>query len=284
MEIRNAAAWSRCVAAIALGLCVASCEDDKSAASSAPFRIDPRESVLTEPNQRVVLRAIGGHLPMRWRVSTNSLGWISGGGGDTVTYVSSAVKGVNEVTVTDAQQWTAKAIVIQKEKEVIEPLTIAPTAGTINNNGGQIVFTAKGGKTPYGWSVSDGNLGSIASKGKTLATYTRRAAGQNSVILTDSRGAAAIATVTQPAVPAGTALKATASATTLNAPGEKATIAASGGTPPYTWTVLDVALGHFLSGASTDANVVYVRDGRGENVVRLRDSAGSTFDLLITQP
>ena len=56
---------------------------------------------------------------------------------------------------------------------------------------------------------------------------------------------------------------ATANPATLTKDGAKSILTATGGTPPYNWSVVDASLGHIL-GSATGNSVVYVRDHAGD--------------------
>lgn len=78
-------------------------------------------------------------------------------------------------------------------------------------------------------------------------------------------------------------LTASVSPTKLENDGDKAIGIASGGVPPYTWTVLDAALGHIV-GSDTGASIAYMRDHEGQNVLRVRDKKGTVINIVIEQP
>jgi hypothetical protein len=73
----------------------------------------------------------------------------------------------------------------------------------------------------------------------------------------------------------------TPSSATLEYDGAKAKMKAHGGTPPYSWEVIDVALGSIIGSGE---NIVYQRDAVGDNVVKLRDSAGAVVYAIMKQP
>jgi hypothetical protein len=59
-------------------------------------------------------------------------------------------------------------------------------------------------------------------------------------------------------------------------------LSVSGGTPPYTWSVNDIALGNVSP--STGYSVVYTRAEQGDNAVLAQDSLGDYAFLVIQQP
>lgn len=80
----------------------------------------------------------------------------------------------------------------------VADLTVSPTTVTLNGDGDMASFTASGGTSPYSWSVTDVFRGSVVDAGGSSAAYQRSAAGDNTVIVQDSRGKKAYAVVTQP--------------------------------------------------------------------------------------
>lgn len=158
-------------------------------------------------------------------------------------------------------------------------LTISPSEAGGTRVGQKINFKAAGGATPYTWHVADPAYGTLTVKGWSEAVYTVAKVGDNEVIVTDQRSHAAIARV-MGAVPALTAVAVPA---TLQNDGDKSVLTASGGQPPYQWTVLDAALGH-LVGNAAGASVAYMRDHNGDNVVRVQDADGAVFKVRIEQP
>ncbi|OQA29617.1 MAG: putative enoyl-CoA hydratase echA8 [Verrucomicrobia bacterium ADurb.Bin345] len=81
-------------------------------------------------------------------------------------------------------------------------------------------------------------------------------------------------------------LTATAVPETITQVGGRSVLTASGGTPPYTWTVSDNALGSLADGVDTGQSVVYVAStlGSGDNSVRCEDSSGQSVSVVIMQP
>lgn len=77
-------------------------------------------------------------------------------------------------------------------------LTVSPATVTLDGQGDMASFTASGGTSPYSWSVTDVFRGSVVDAGGSSAVYQRSAAGDNTVIVQDSKGKKAYAVVTQP--------------------------------------------------------------------------------------
>ncbi|MDP6524188.1 MAG: hypothetical protein QGH15_08190 [Kiritimatiellia bacterium] len=195
--IRNSAIL---VALSACSIILCGC-DDGSSPSGNDFRIEPSRVTLSLTEETVTLTVIGGLEPLTWAVTTNALGTVSGSG-RTVTYTRTDLTGANHVEVTDNQTWTATAIITQmgeeEEEEEDEPLTVSPTSATLDYDGDQVVFTASGGIEPYSWEVGDSSLGTVSWDASSTAIYTRNTTGENTVVVYDHEGHAALAEVNQP--------------------------------------------------------------------------------------
>jgi hypothetical protein len=80
----------------------------------------------------------------------------------------------------------------------VASLTISPTTVELAGDGDMASFTAAGGTSPYSWSVTDVFRGSVVDSGGSGAAYQRSAAGDNTVVVKDSKGKKAYAVVSQP--------------------------------------------------------------------------------------
>lgn len=164
-----------------------------------------------------------------------------------------------------------------------QDVTITPAAVALTNAGQKVVFTVQGGKGSWTWDVAIPARGTIVPTTQTSqGVYTATTVGPNSVIVYDRYGHAAIATISGEATSSASALSAQAAPTTLSVDGGKSVLTASGGTPPYAWSVVDVALGNV--DAASGSSVVYTRYSAGDNAVRVTDSAGDTVNVVIAQP
>ena len=169
-----------------------------------------------------------------------------------------------------------------RSSTAVRDITVSPASATITFAGQKINYRAVGGKPPYTWAVSSPSRGTISALSSTYeAIYTVILVDNNDIIVYDSRGQAGVATV----IGESSALVATANPDTITQPGGRSILTATGGIPPYTWTVADIALGS-IDGPNTGQSVVYVAStvGSGDNTVRCEDSAGNSVNVLIKQP
>ncbi|HPF99895.1 MAG TPA: hypothetical protein PLE77_07490 [Kiritimatiellia bacterium] len=158
-------------------------------------------------------------------------------------------------------------------------LTITPGAASVSYVGQKVSFRAQGGEKPYTWTVSNNAKGTVAASGSEQGVYTVIEVSPNDVIVTDAKHATAIALVSGPESP----LVVTANPETIPAGSSISILTASGGVPPYNWTVSDTARGDVLS--STGSSVTYTRNPgtTGSNAITVRDSAGNTVSIIIKQ-
>ena len=160
-------------------------------------------------------------------------------------------------------------------------LKIAPTFGSASIVGQTIVFTVSGGNGAFHWGVSDNANGKIESKGADSAMYTCLRVGNNDVIVQDDGGHYASAHIT-PVVDDMTINPASAS---LSAGALNVSFAVSGGTPPYSWTSGNPALGTVSYSASSSYVAAYtaVAGAYGQNVITVLDAEGRTTSAIVTQ-
>jgi len=157
-------------------------------------------------------------------------------------------------------------------------LTVAPASATATFIGQAISFTVSGGSGGFKWSVAN-SAGSVRVEGSSMAVYTVGTLSGNSVIVYDSAGHAGVATITGPNDPS---LSAAADPISLSSDGSKSILTATGGTPPYSWSVTDLALGTLNSGSGQQ--VVYTRGHVGDNSVTVSDSTGASYHVILQQP
>ena len=158
-------------------------------------------------------------------------------------------------------------------------LSISPESANPEFVGQQIVFTASGGESPYDWGVANAN-GTIAhnnSRDRATATYTVvTAGGDNSVIVSDEDGRAAIAEI---GAAAAAALQIVPSSVTIDKDDASYTFNTVGGVTPFTWAVNNTILGTIPANDG-----VYVPNAVvGTNQISLVDNAGTATTATLIQ-
>lgn len=162
-------------------------------------------------------------------------------------------------------------------------VVISPSLVGGTNVGETFVFTASGGNPPYRWDMQQNDLGRLATRGsdRNQGIYTVLKVGDNEIVVYDQDGQAGVAQIDGSYTTVR--LVAVASPSTLAKNGDKSVMTASGGTPPYSWTVVDASLGHVV-GSGTGNTVIYMRDHSGDNAITVTDHAGNVYHMVITQP
>ncbi|MFH0878760.1 MAG: hypothetical protein V2A34_03520 [Lentisphaerota bacterium] len=171
-------------------------------------------------------------------------------------------------------------------------VSISPTVAAVTFVGEEVSFMGNGGDGPYHWDVANTHAGSVIVRGWSQCIYKAKAIEANDVIVYDTHGHAAIAKisagsstntpVTPTPTPTPTPLAVSPTGATLNDFGDSVLLSASGGTPPYAWSVANLGLGNVNS--SSGSTVVYTRSFSGNNSVTVSDSAGSSRQVPISQP
>lgn len=269
-------------AALSAALFIIGCESG-SDKSSDSFKIEPAAHNLTLEEATLTLKAVGGKEPLTWKISDTTLGTLTGtNNARNVTYTRNTKEGTQTIEVSDANTWTANALIHQIS--TITPVTISPTAVTLTSDGDKTVFTAAEGVPPYAWTVGIAARGSVAVDGFSQATYTRQAESNNTVIVTDKQGHAAITEISQP----GTATLTVSPVTATVNIRQSLVFSAIGGVSPYTWAFQNAP----GSGGGRSINpaignqTAYTAGGliNTTDIIQLTDANGTIAFATVTVP
>ena len=243
-----------------------------------------------------IVAADGGTAPYTWSVGSGSLP--SGLTLDSSTGVINGTPTVAgsstfTITATDSAGFAAGSVFTIA---VTPPLTVSTTSLPSGTQGAfySATIAVSGGTAPYTWSIGPGSLpsGLILARSTGIITGTPITAGSSTftITATDSVGLTAETTLTIPIAPALTVTTTSLPSGTEGLP-YSATIAASGGFEPYTWSVtagslpdgltLDALTG-IVSGTPTVAGTFLFTA-----TVTASDGAGSmsqSFSLVVNQP
>ncbi|HLH16921.1 MAG TPA: putative Ig domain-containing protein [Bryobacteraceae bacterium] len=241
----------------------------QTASASIPLTINPSTLTITTkslPNGAVAsaysatLVATGGVTPYTWT---------AGGlpNGLTIDPVSGAITGTPTapgtsnltIKVTDFEN-PAQSATTTLSLVITSPLLTITTTSLNSGIVGQaynMTMTATGGTTPYSWSATGlpAGLSINASTGAITGTPTAAANASVTIKVTDSTTPTAqAASVTLTLNIAAGPLTITTTSLTSGAAGQaySLTVAASGGTPPYTWSATGLPAGLSIN-ASTGA-------------------------------
>ncbi len=261
------------------------------AAIGGPLQI----TTLTLPDGQVsapyatTLIAIGGTKPYAWTISAGSLP-----AGLTLNAASGSISGTStqsgsfSVTIqakdASTPQQTAGKVLSLHVAAAVSPVQIVTTSlvgGQVSSAYGATV-TATGGTTPYSWSISAGALPNgltLSGAGQISGTPTAAGTSTFTVKVTDASTPAKTATASLSIVIAAAPVPPVQVTTTSLAGGQvsgaySATVAASGGTTPYSWSVSAGALpnGLTLSGAGQISGTP-TTSGTVSFTVRVADSS-----------
>ena len=227
------------------------------------------------------LTASGGTAPYTWS-GTGVDGLVLSAAGVLSGTPSGAGTFTQTVTVRDSVGATASRSLTLS---VAAPLVISTTSllPAVAQRSYTATFTATGGTAPYAWAGTGVDGLTLSASGVLSGTPSLAGTFTQSVTLTDSAGATASASLTL-TVAASLAIS-TASLPSGTVGGTySATLAAMGGTPPYTWSGAGVdglapSTTGVLSGTPSGAGMFALS-------VTVKDSAGATatasFSVTIT--
>jgi hypothetical protein len=240
------------------------CESTAMVTASVPLTITPA-TISLGAGGTVAFTASGGTLPYTYSVTAGT-GTINPGTG---FFTAPPIAESDTVRVTDGALNTAVASVTVTNPPALQ---ISPTTATLNT-GANCTFTASGGVPPYVFSVTSGTGTIVPATGLFTAPGI---AEIDTVKVTDAGARTASATPVTIVLPGGPLTISPGPTSSVDA-GQMLTFTASGGTPPYTFSV-------FAGGGSIiPVTGVYTAPlSAGTATVRVTDSASATSDSLVT--
>ena len=234
--------------------------------------VDPTLLTVTLSGQTNVLCNAGttGTATVDASGGTGTLTYSWSPAGGTLATATGLSAGDYTVTVTDSNNCTQTVSATITEPTALTASISATTNLTCNGSGnGSATVDATGGTTPYSYSWT--------GSASTTSTATDLTAGDYTVTVTDNNGCQQVAatTLTEPA-----ALTATASVnsnvTCNGAADGVASVTASGGTAPYTYS--------WSGSAGTTETVTNLAPGSYTVTVTDANSCTATSDITITEP
>jgi len=158
-------------------------------------------------------------------------------------------------------------------------IAVSPSSATISVNNDTEKFTASGGSGSYTWSVNNSSYGTLNNSSGASVTYTRKAAGNNSITVKDTDNNSTTVSITQPAA---AAIAISPTSKTLNSDNETVAFTASGGSGSYTWFITSSTFGSLNT--SQGSAVTYTRKAAGSNIITVSDTDSGSASATITQP
>ncbi|MEK7403585.1 MAG: putative Ig domain-containing protein, partial [Acidobacteriota bacterium] len=236
------------------------------------------------------LAALGGTAPYTWSIGAGSLpAGLSLNPSTGIISGTPAAAGTSNLTiqVADASGNTvSKAFVLT----IASGLTISSTSPLPAGVVGRAYFhalAAAGGTSPYSWTLTAGALPSglaLSSSGTISGTPAASGAFQFTVQVSDAAGATASKALS--ITIGATVIITTPSPLAGGVAGQafSQTIAASGGTPPYTWSLSAGSLpaGLTLNGSTGVISGTPSTAGNFSFSVQVTDSAGASFVTAFT--
>ncbi|HTC96066.1 MAG TPA: hypothetical protein VK699_21670 [Terriglobales bacterium] len=234
-------------------------------ATFSSLLISPATATLNASESQT-FSAGGGASPYAFSIVTNN----SGGTIDAFSgaYIAGTKGGVTDtIRVTDNSSNTSNATVT-----VLSTLAISPQSASVNSGGSQ-TFSASGGNSPYSYSIVINNSGGTMNASNGAYTAGAKGGVADTVRVTDNAGNISNATVT---VRGPLAISpASASVATTNTK----TFSASGGMPPYSFSIVTNHSGGTIN-SSTGAYTAGANAGVTDTV-RATDAAGTTSNATV---
>ena len=167
--------------------------------------------------------------------------------------------GAYTVTVKDAGSCTnTTGVTVSNSSSLQVSTTVSGT--TCGSNNGSIVISASGGTLPYQYSINGTTY-------QTSGTYINLAAGTYTVFVKDAGGCLNSKTVLVAASSGPQQVNATVTDASCNTNNGKITVAASGGTTPYTYSI---------DGVNYQSSNIFTNLAGGTYTITVKDAKGCT--------
>jgi hypothetical protein len=238
-------------------------------------RVIPASATIQYPaasTPAMTFTASGGDAPYAWTVDKPGVASISGSASERT--VNLTANGIGEVTVTVFDKYNQSASATLTVVSLLP--RIVPSRAVIGNTG-TIAFTASQGVAPYTWNVGDINVGTLSAFTGESVTFSALNPGNTVVIVTDSAGHSAQATVEVKSI---TPIISPSEAFLTS--GDVVTFQAVGGTLPYQWINSNPSLGTIVILSDATAQFTASADTFGAATITLEDAAGQTGTATVT--
>ncbi|HLL54699.1 MAG TPA: putative Ig domain-containing protein, partial [Myxococcaceae bacterium] len=232
------------------------------------------------------LAASGGKAPLTWSVSTGSLptGLSLSSGGALSGTPTAAINGSFSVTVSDANGRTSTRM-LTLTVYAQPAITTASFADAYAGTAYSATAAATGGKAPLSWAVSAGALPAglgLSAAGVISGTPTAAGTASFTLRVTDANGVGATRALTL-AVFTAISVSTSSLADGYAGTAYSATLSATGGQAPYSWSITAGALPGGLT-LSTSGSVAGTPTAAGSSsfTVQVTDANGASATRALT--
>jgi hypothetical protein len=208
----------------------------------------PASATCGSSNGSITAFGSGGVAPLQYSINSNT--YQSG------NIFTNLTPGAYTVTVKDANGCTNSTVVTIPNSPA-PTLSAVSTAASCNNVNGTITATANGGILPLQYSINGTTF-------QSSNIFTGLAAGVYTVTVRDNTGCTNIVSVTI-ANTGGPTVAVSSVASACNTNSGSITITASGGQPPYQYSINNISFqaGNIFNGLAAGNYIVYTKDASG---------------------
>ncbi|PYK43005.1 MAG: hypothetical protein DME53_13670 [Verrucomicrobia bacterium] len=200
---------------------------------------------------------------------------------------SSLAAGSYTITVKDANgcATTQPVTITQPAAAVSSSISSQTNVACFGGSTGSVTVAGSGGTSPYTFSKDGVNFGASG-------TFSNLAAGSYTVTVKDANGCTTTqpVTITQPAAALGSSISAQTNVACFGSSTGSVTVAGSGGTAPYTYSIDGINFGNSgtFSNLAAGSYTITVKDANGctttQPVTIIQPASGLTASALATNP
>jgi hypothetical protein len=212
------------------------------------------------------LAATGGQSPYSWAIASGTLpsgitlsaaGVFAGTPSQNGTFNFTVSATDSEATPKTVSQ--SLSLVVQAAMPALSIITTSLSNAT-SGTGYSATLAATGGQSPYTWAIASGTLPSgitLSAAGVLAGTPSQSGTFNFTVSATDSENTPKVANQSLSLLVAAPPLSITTSSLPNGTEGSPydATVSATGGTPPYTWSISSGSLPSTVTLAATSGNI-----------------------------
>ena len=245
-----------------------------SASFSAGFTVSLTQSAVScfgGSNGSVAATINGGTPPYLVTLGGTTQTVLTDGGSTTFTGLTAGLQSVH-VVATGGCTKDATITVTQPASAVSASITSQTNVACFGGSTGSVTVAGAGGTSPYTYSIDGTNFG-------VSGTFSNLAAGSDTVTVKDANGCTATqgVTITQTAAAVSASISSQTNVACFGGSTGSVTVAGSGGTGPYTYSI---------DGTNFGSSGTFSNLAAGSYTVTVKDANGCTTTqaVTITQP